>query len=549
MRTDSTVCRRVAELTNEGARVTTVGEHLVELLEEYGVEVVFGIPGVHTVELYRGLAASPIRHVTPRHEQAAGFMADGYARVSGKPGVCFVITGPGLANAVTSMAQAYADSIPMLMISGVNPAGRMNSGNGYLHELPDQRALGKSVAAFSHTILRPEELPQVIARAFAIFDAGRPRPVHIEIPVDVMSLPAASLPTSVLRLARPVPAAEELLRAVELIRTAEAPVMLVGGGAIRAADNIRRLAERLDAPVVMTINARGALPPTHPLGVSASPSLAPVRRLLEGADLVLAIGTELGPTDLDIYDEGRLASIPRLVRVDIDPEQIARNYAPTCGLVGDAGATCTALIGLVPERIPGSGMTRATEARLAARETLGATVAQDVALIEAVRDTLPDALIVGDSTRQVYAGNLFFAAAGPARWFNASVGFGALGYGLPAAIGASLAAPERTVVCLVGDGGLQFTLAELGTAIESGARLIVLLLNNRGYGEIRSAMLARAIEPVGVDLHTPDFQAIARAYGWETARLVTAATLPEVLSGAEARGGATLIEIQAPRPD
>lgn len=529
--------------------MTTVGEQLLELLEAYGVEFVFGIPGVHTLELYRGFAASRIHHVTARHEQAAGFMADGYARVSGKPGVCFVITGPGLANAATAMAQAYADSIPLLVISGVNPAGKMNSGAGFLHELPDQPALGRSVAAFSHTVFRAEELAQVIARAFALFDAARPRPVHIEIPVDVMALPAASLPTSVVRLARPVPAAGELARAAELIGAAKTPLIVVGGGAIRATDSVRSLAERLDAPVVMTINARGALPPSHPLGVAASPSLKPMRQFLASADLVLALGTELGPTDFDIYDEGCLTSMPQLVRVDIDPEQIARNHPAAFGLVGDAGATCAALSRLIPQRTPGSGALRAGEARRCAREALDALSAQDVALIESVRDALPDALIVGDSTRQVYAGNLFYAAPGPARWFNASVGFGALGYGLPAAIGASLAAPGCPIVCLVGDGGLQFTLAELGTAVETGARLIVILLNNRGYGEIRGAMLARGIKPVGVDLHTPDFQAIARAYGCASERLDRPESLPSVLQRAAARTLPTLIEIQARRAD
>ncbi|GAC1452746.1 MAG: 5-guanidino-2-oxopentanoate decarboxylase [Steroidobacteraceae bacterium] len=525
--------------------MTTVGERLLELLAAYGVEFVFGIPGVHTLELYRGLAASRIRHVTARHEQAAGFMADGYARVSGKPGVCFVITGPGLANAATAMAQAYADSIPLLVISGVNAAGRMNSGAGFLHELPDQRALARSVAAFSHTVLRAEELAPVIARAFAVFDAGRPRPVHIEIPVDVMAQPAAALPASVVRLARPVPAARELALAAGLIGAAKTPVLVVGGGVVRAAENIRSLAERLDAPVVMTINARGVLPPTHPLGIAASPSLKPVRECLAAADLVLALGTELGPTDFDIYDEGRLASMPQLVRVDIDPEQLARNYPAALGLVGDAGAACAALSRLVPQRPRGGGALRAGETRRCAREALDAGAAQDVALIESVRDVLPEAVIVGDSTRQVYAGNLFFAAAGPVRWFNASVGFGALGFGLPAAIGASLAAPERPVVCLAGDGGLQFTLAELGTAVEAGARLIVILLNNRGYGEIRSTMLARHIEPVGVDLHTPDFQAIAGAYGWASERLTGAEALPDLLRSAAARTLPTLLEIHA----
>jgi len=163
--------------------MATCGEVLVHLLESYGVDHVFGIPGVHTVELYRGLARSSIRHVTPRHEQGAGFMADGYARTRGKPGVCFIITGPGMTNITTAMGQAYADSIPMLVISSVQSRSQLGGGRGKLHELPNQSALVAGVAAFSHTLMSAAELPSVLARAFAVFQAGRPRPVHIEIPL------------------------------------------------------------------------------------------------------------------------------------------------------------------------------------------------------------------------------------------------------------------------------------------------------------------------------------------------------------------------------
>ena len=169
----------------------TTGEYLVRLLESYGVDLIFGIPGVHTVELYRGLPATKIRHVTPRHEQGAAFMADGYARVSGKPGVAFVITGPGLTNAITAMAQARADSVPMLVISGVNASPTLGKGFGYLHELPDQRGMMEKVALSSTRIVEPAELPDALAEAFALFASARPGPVHIEIPTDVMVKPAA----------------------------------------------------------------------------------------------------------------------------------------------------------------------------------------------------------------------------------------------------------------------------------------------------------------------------------------------------------------------
>ena len=165
--------------------MATCGEVLVQILEAYRVDIVFGIPGVHTVELYRGLPNTGIRHITPRHEQGAGFMADGYARASGRPGVCLIITGPGMTNIATAMGQALADSIPMLVISSVNRSYQLGLGEGRLHEMPNQSATVAGVSVFSHTLMRPDELPQVLARAFTVFASERPGPVHIEIPLDV----------------------------------------------------------------------------------------------------------------------------------------------------------------------------------------------------------------------------------------------------------------------------------------------------------------------------------------------------------------------------
>ncbi|WP_244447184.1 thiamine pyrophosphate-binding protein, partial [Hoeflea sp. BAL378] len=186
-------------------QAVTVGEALVTLLEQAGVDTVFGIPGVHTIELYRGLAASSIRHVTPRHEQGAGFMADGYARVTGRPGVCFVITGPGLTNTLTAMAQARADSIPMLVISGVNATATLGKGLGHLHELPDQAGLAATVALWSHTLTDPAQLSAVLEQAFRVMTGGRPGPVHIEIPTNVMKLPAGDQSFTMPAAPRPRP--------------------------------------------------------------------------------------------------------------------------------------------------------------------------------------------------------------------------------------------------------------------------------------------------------------------------------------------------------
>src|SRR5688500_14768651 len=231
------------------ASVATGGEFLVKLLEAYGVEIIFGIPGVHTVEFYRGLPDTRIRHITPRHEQGAGFMADGYARACGRPAACFIITGPGLTNIATALGQAYADSVPMLVISSVNNSHELGLGEGRLHELPSQRNLMAGLTAFSHTLLRPDELPEVLARAFAVFDAARPRPVHIELPLDVITAPADHVPRHrVTPVVRPGPAADAIAAAAGLLRGAERPLVVLGGGAKDAALQARALVERLGAP-------------------------------------------------------------------------------------------------------------------------------------------------------------------------------------------------------------------------------------------------------------------------------------------------------------
>ncbi len=518
--------------------MTTTGEYLTQLLASYGVDTVFGIPGVHTIELYRGLTGSGIRHVTPRHEQGAGFMADGYARACGRPGVCFIISGPGMTNIATPMGQAYGDSIPMLVISSVNAHGRLGSGDGWLHELPDQRGLTAGVAAFSRTIHTPGELAPAIAQAFALFDGARPRPVHIEIPIDVLHASATHLPPipdRQPRLAPGVPAPAALDDAADRLGEAERPVILAGGGALGGSAPIRVLAERLGAPVVLTTNARGLLPPDHPLQISLSPSLPAVREVIAKADVVLALGTELGSTDYDFDEDGGFRIDGDLIRVDLDPQQMMRGVAPALGLIGDAVQTAEALTDWLAGKDMAEGTARAARVRRAYAD-LSPSVRGDLALLDTVRDTLPDALIVGDSTQLVYAGNIAFAAATPGSYWNSATGFGTLGYGLPAAIGAALAC-DRPVIALAGDGGFQFSMPELASATEAGVDLILLLHDNSGYGEIKKAMLAADVEPVGVDLFTPDFAAIGAASGWSVRRVGAPDEIADALRAAARDGG------------
>ena len=520
----------------------TVGEALIDLLAVNGVEVVFGIPGVHTVELYRGLAASKIRHVTPRHEQGAGFMADGYARVSGKPGVALVITGPGLTNTITAMAQARQDSVPMLVISGVNRRDSLGHGRGLLHELPDQQGMMKTLALYTHTLINPADLPDVIDRAFAVLASGRPGPVHIEIPTDVMAAPIVPGPLRAAEPTRPRADAGRLQQAAILAAEATRPVILCGGGAVSADEEIRAIAERIGAPVVTTVNARGMLA-GHPLRVPASPSLKSVRDLIVESDLVLAFGTEMGPTDYDMYVDGGFPALKALVRIDIDAAQLARGQQVVLPILSSARSAAAGILAFLGDCRPRDGAGRASAARKAALAEQTPKIRAEIAILDAIYAALPEAIIVGDSTQAVYAGNLYCDPPRPRSWFNAATGYGALGYGPPAAVGAAVAAPGVPVVCLVGDGGFQFSLSEIGSAADIGARVIFLVWNNDGYQEIENYMIECGITPEGVKPSAPDFLKVAEAYGLPAWRLDDVAALPACLQTAAALDGPSLVEI------
>jgi acetolactate synthase-1/2/3 large subunit len=524
----------------------TLGIYLLEALERYGITHVFGIPGVHNIELYRGLPASGVRHVGARHEQGLGFMADGFARAAGRPAVCFTITGPGLTNIATAMAQAYADSIPMLVIASQNRRGEAGSGRGFLHEMPNQAALAAQVSGFSHSLSTVDELPEVLARAFAQLTAGRPRPAYIEIARDLLSADASALPypTQIAPLRMGAAPMQSLHHAAQRLGAARAPLILAGGGAARAAGAVRRLAERLQAPVIMTINGRGILPPGHPLAVPFSPSLAPVRAGIAQADVVLAIGTELGPTDYDMYSLSDFPPPAQLIRIEIDAQQMVRNAVPSVALLGDARETVDALLAL--DLGPPRAKNAVGEAVCAsAAASLSTAVRDQIAFLESLRDALPGVLLVGDSTQPVYAGNLGFAAAEPGTWFNSSSGFGTLGYALPAGIGASLAQPQRPVLVLAGDGGLQFTLPELGVLRDLKRWVGVIVWNNDGYGEIKSSMIEAGVAPTAVDLKPPDLRLLAQAYGLEYRLVRDGNTLQGVLAQFATERKPLIIEIDA----
>ena len=496
---------------------TTCGTQLAQLLEAYGTRHVFGIPGVHNVELYRGLGQTGIRHVSPRHEQGAGFMADGYARSTGKPGVAFVITGPGLTNIATAIGQAYADSVPMLVIASVNKRHQLGFGRGYLHEMPNQRNLAAGLTAFSHTLLRAKELPDVLAAAFAVFSSGRPRPVCIEIPIDVLEekFEAGDQLPKTRHLPPPGPHFGAVAAAAKLLHGARRVMIIAGGGAADAQAGVLRLAEKLGAVVQLTINARGLLPPDHPqlgdFGIGKDEG----RKVMDEADVVLAIGSEIGETDYDYDSTGRFTVASKFIRIDIDPRQIAIGPRFEHAIVGDASESCNALAGVIDNETRDIAWAREAATRLSA---VAATAREPEdplydKLFATIRESSINPTIFGDSTKSVYRAGLTYRAPRTRSFFSAATGFGTLGYALPAAIGAKIAYPDRPVIAVAGDGGAQFTLPELMSAREAAAGIVLLIWNNHGYREIRDYMVSKEISPIAVDPPPPDFAKTAEAAG------------------------------------
>nr|WP_281290177.1 5-guanidino-2-oxopentanoate decarboxylase [Parahaliea aestuarii] len=519
------------------------GELLLQMLEAHGIEVAFGIPGTHTIELYRGLPQTAIRHVTPRHEQGAGFMADGYARVTGRPAVCLTVSGPGALNIATAMGQALQDSVPMLVISADNQRHQRGLGEGRLHETRNLQAAMAECSLWSHTLMRADELPQVLARAFAIFASERPGPVHLSLPLDVILSDASHVSPEVWPVpSRPAAAPAAIAEAARLLNGARRPVIALGGGAVEAAEWCRVLAETLDAPVTLTHNARGLLPADHPLLVASSPSFAAVRQLYRDADVVLAVGTELSETDYDFFFDGGFSLGGELIRIDIDPAQLSRNARPALPVCADSRLALSALLPRL-EAQSRNGAERVA-AVMAALKGSAAHCPDYQRFLDTLQQALPDVILLGDSTQPAYYAAAQWHPARPRSFASAATGYGTLGYALPAALGASLACPERPVVALVGDGGLQFSISELASAVEAGLGIVVLVWNNARYDMIARNFEDAGMAPIACDIYTPDLLAIARGYGCEAARAHNHDELDQLLRASAGRVVPTIIEVQ-----
>lgn len=504
------------------------GAAVVESLAAHGVDTVFGIPGTHNLEIYRHLQAQAIRTVTPRHEQGAGYAAEAYARVSGRPGVVVTTSGPGLTNVMTAAATAYAESQPMLIVSPGMPTGTEGRDLGQLHEAKNTSAAMGELIAWSRRVRTPDDAAEAVTAAFGGFTGGRPRPVHIEIPVDVLTQEWSGQPGRAEAATAPVADPRSVARAAETLAAAHNPLIIAGGGAVDAQHEVTALAEALGAPVATTVNGKGVVDEAHALSVGASVRLRALQKAAADSDALLVVGSELGDSDLW---EGEIRG-RTVIRCDVDAAQLDKNCPADHRLLGDAAATAAALLAALPAQRR-DGAERADTLRAACRDEAARDAGPYEEINAAVRAALPaDGVLTGDSSQVTYFGSVHFFDMPAPRRFCYSPGYATLGYGLPAALGAALGRPGRPVAALLGDGALMFSVQELMALAELAIPVPVVVVDNGGYREIRDQEAARGIAPVGVDLRTPDFAALAVAMGAYGARITSTAELTDLVARA-----------------
>ena len=530
-------------------QAVTCGEAVMRLLAAYDVDTVFGMAGTMTLELYRGIARAGIRHVQCRNEQGASLMADGYARATGKPGVCTVIGGPGITNAATGIAQAYSDSQPMLVISGASPALTHGKGWGQIHELNDPAAVTAGFTAFSAMVRYPEEVPELIARAYAVFRGSRPRPVHLSVPRDVLPLPVAAEwePRRPPSLPMPDPAA--IAEAAQRLAQAKRPLIFVGGGAVGTRTALAAIAERIGAPVLATNAGKGILPHSHPLSLGCSILQKASQQALADADVVLLVGSEVAAGDHFLT---KLEISGDIIRIDIDPTELTSLYGAAVPIQADARAALHALSSALAQRQPTYGR---SQGEIRVRDILARNAAEmtDLEKLHArvwnsLRSALPiDAIVMGDATQIVYTGSFAMPMEIERCWYY-SGNYCALGFALPMAIGAKIGAPQRPVVAVAGDGGLMFTVNELATAAEERLALPVIVWNNEALKAIADGMDERQIPRIGVEPRSPDFVRLAESLGCHGSRATSAAHLAQAVRDALAADRPTLIEVREDSP-
>lgn len=517
-----------------------LGVQISKALKARGVDVIFGIPGVHNIELYRGIEEAGITHVLARHEQGAGFMADGYARATGRVGVAYVITGPGLCNIMTPMGQAYSDSVPLLVISSCLERTHRAMARGRLHEMLDQEAAAATVCDWSLTAPDARGAWQMLDRAMAEFAAARPRAKHIQVPIDVLGAEAAPAPEPAALPSPPRVAEAALDELAAHLAAAKRPLFVFGGGAAKGWRAARRLVEATGAASFATYAGRGVIAPDQALNFGPLLGRPGSARLIASADLVVVFGSHLAEVDLwrdHLGHQGRLA------RIDIDPGVLADWHQPDLPLMGDAPDALERLAARDWSRASGwSGeeVAKAKQAFLAETDAARPGIAP---LVQAMQAALPeDTTYYSDMTQFAYVAKEVAALVRPGLWHHPT-GFGTLGYALPAAVGGKIGLGPAPVVAVIGDYGFHYTMQELGVAVELGLSLPIVLWDNGKLGEIEDSMTRAQIAPNAVVARNPDFLKLAEAFGARACQPDSVAEFQQALKAALTHPGPTLIRV------
>ena len=488
----------------------------VAALERAGVEVAFGLPGVHNLALWRALGESPIRLVGVRHEQTAAYAADGYARTTGRVGVALTTTGPGAANTLAAVGEAWASRQPILVIATDIPARLRRPGvwRGVLHEGTDQASMFAPVVKRTIRVTEAGELGRAVAEAVAEALTPPQRPVYLEIPTDLLGAEAGA-GEAVPAPAPPPPLQpddEHLERAASLLERSRRPLIWAGGGALQAGagEAVAALAERLVAPVILTYSARGLLPPGHPCLAEAPPHAAEVGALWDEADVVLAVGSDF---DGMMTQGWKQPQPPHLISVNVDPADAAKNYLPDVLLEADAAEATAALADhLEPRGGLDALARRLRDINRGVRAELRASDPEAIAFLEAIERALPpDAALVCDMCIPGYWLGGFHRTPAPRR-LSYPLGWGTLGCAFPQGLGAALGG-TGPVVSISGDGGFLYACGELATAAQEHIPLTAVIVDDGGYGMLRFDQDLKGDPHDGVDLHTPDFVALARSFG------------------------------------
>ena len=514
-----------------------LGVQISHMLKDRGVDVIFGIPGVHNQEMYRGIEEAGIRHILARHEQGAGFMADGYARATGKPGVAYVITGPGLCNIMTAMGQAYSDSVPVLVLSSCldETAAR----RGQLHQMLDQEAAARTVCDWSYQANSAKAAYDLVDRALVEFKTQRPRSKHIQVPITLLEGQASAAPHQSRILAKPIGLSNADMSGLGAVLTAASyPLFVIGGGAAASLDALRKVVGACGAACFETYAGRGVIAWDDPLNFGSALARPSSAQVMAQADCIVAIGTELAEVDLWRNHMGHECP---LYRIDIDPECLADEHRADVAINARAE---DAMARLLETLTPSSSLWQASDVAHQRDVWRAETEVERpgiIAIVEALRAVVPEnAMIYSDMTQFAYVANEVWPMTRPKHWHHPS-GFGTLGYALPAAIGGATARPSHPTMAIAGDYGFQYSVQELGAAVELGQALPIILWDNGKLKEIEDSMRSAQIAPNAVIAKNPDFMSLAKADGATAVAPATFAELHQAVTEAFAADGPTVI--------